>query len=130
MVDRNSLVEKLVSTLHLNVAERKILVSMPVQKSEILSAVKRLLDNSGRFPPNARLWHQGQNVFEGHFLELLPNGTVRLWWQRHHATNPSQLAEQKHWDFADIGLGVEEFVTKEWADAQIDGIRILPDNSR
>ena len=122
MVDRNSLVEKLVSTLHLNVAERKMLGSMPVQKSEILSAVKRFLDNSGHFPPDARPWHQGQNVFEGYFLELLPNRTVRLWCQRSHAINPSQLAEQKHQDFADVGRGVEEFVTKEWEDAQIDGI--------
>jgi hypothetical protein len=115
--------------LHLNVTERQMLESMPLQKSEIASAIKRFLEKSGHFPANARPWHRGQNVFEGHFLELLPNGTVRLWWQRHPATNPSQLAEQNYCDFADIGRGVEEFVTKEWADAQIDGIRMLADNS-
>jgi hypothetical protein len=83
-----------------------------------------VLKESGRFPLHASPWQQGQSVFEGHFLELLATGAVRLWCQRHLATNPYQLAQQKHWDFTDLNLAVEQFVTREWAKAQIDGIPI------
>jgi len=124
MPDRSSLIEKLVLTLHLNVAERKAFGPDPVLKSEVSSVVLRVLKDSGRFPPEAAPWQQGRNVFEGYFLEPLPDGTVRLWCQRHLATNPYQLAQQIHSDFSDLNRAVEEFVTKEWAAAQIDGIPI------
>jgi hypothetical protein len=129
MPDRSSLIEKLVLTLHLNVAERKILGMKPVLESEVATVIKRVLEDRGRFPPHATPWQQGHNVFEGHFLELHSSGRARLWWQRHLATNPYQLAEQRYWDFSDVERAVVEFVRKEWVAVHggIDGIPITPD---
>jgi len=126
MATRSALVEKLVLTLHLNVAERKMLGSEPVRASEVANVIARVLKNCGKFPPDATPWQQGRNVFEGHFLEVLRDARVRLWWQRHLATNPYQLAEQRHWDFSNSNRAVAEFVKKEWVEPHegIDGIPI------
>ena len=125
-MDRAELLEKLVTTLHLNVAERKMLGAEPVRNAEIASAIMRVLNRVGKFPPNAGPAQPKQAVFEGHFLQTLPDGIVRLWLQRHHPTNPHELAEQKHEDFSDKKQAVHEFVTREWQHCQIDGISILP----
>ncbi len=77
MPDRNSLIEKLVLTLHLNVAERSMLGAEPVRECEVPTVIKRVLKDCGRFPPDATPWQQGQNVFEGHFLEVRPDGRLR-----------------------------------------------------
>lgn len=122
MIERNSLIEKLVSTLHLNVAERKALGPEPVSRPEIRAAVLRVFTNSGRFPPHASQWQPGLTAFEGHFLELLADGMVRLWWQRSLATNPGQHGGQIHQDFSDSAQAIEEFITREWASGHIDGI--------
>jgi hypothetical protein len=124
MADRDTLVEKLVTTLHLNVAEREALGSDSILKSEVISVISRVLKKSGWFPANAAPWQQGRPVFEGHFLELLPAGGTRLWWQRGLATSLEQLAEQRRWEFEDQARAIEEFVAKEWARTQIDGIQI------
>jgi hypothetical protein len=126
MTDRNTLIERLVLTLHLNVAERAALGSDSILKSEVVTAISRVLKDSGRFPPNATPWQQDHAVFEGHFLELLPDGRVRLWWQRGLATSPQQLAEQRRWEFPDAAHAIEDLVAKEWGGAGIDGIRIEP----
>jgi hypothetical protein len=126
IMDRAELVEKLVTTLHLNVAERKMLGAEPVRQAEITSAVMRVLNSVGKFPPNAEPAQPRQTLFEGHFLQTLPDGIVRLWLQRHHPTNPLELAAQKHEDFSDKKEAVHEFVTREWQYGQIDGIPILP----
>lgn len=85
----------------------------------------RVLNEIGHFPPNARHWKEGDNVFEGHFLELLPNGSVTLWWQRHQPINPNQLAEKGQSEFVNMNRAVEEFVSREWAQGHIDGIPIF-----
>ncbi len=125
MASRTQLIEKLVSTLHLNVHERQTLDRSALRVSEVNSAVKRLLLEAGRFPSHAKPWQHGEVAFEGHFLELLIGGSVRLWWQRSHPLMPTRMAEQHHSDFASIDDAIEAFVNKEWASG-IDGIRIVP----
>jgi hypothetical protein len=88
----------------------------------VASAILRILTNSGRFPPNAAEWQPGVAVFEGHFLHMLADGTVRLWWQRGFPTDPYQMADQGHLDFPNQARGVEEFIKKEWPRRNIDGI--------
>jgi hypothetical protein len=122
MAERQLLVEKLVSELHLNVAERNELGREPILLSEVASAILRMLTNSGRFPPNAAEWQPGGAVFEGHFLRVLAEGTVRLSWQRAFPTNPYQVADQGHLDFPNQALGVEEFIKREWPGKNVDGI--------
>jgi hypothetical protein len=125
MIERGRLIEKLVSTLHLNVAERKALGPEPVSRIEISAAILRIFTNSGRFPPHARPWQPGLTVFEGHFLELLGDGRIRLWCQRSLVTNPAQLGGQIYQDFSDSTKAIEEFITREWAKGNIDGIQFV-----
>lgn len=122
MTERESLIERLVSTLHLNVFERTALGPEPISRAEISAAVSRVFTASGQFPPHAYPWRPGRSVFEGHFLELLSDGTARLWWQRHLATNPAQLAEQMHMDFSGPAEAADEFITREWRQGHIDGV--------
>jgi hypothetical protein len=122
MTVRESLIEKLASTLHLNVSERAALGPEPISRAEVSAAVLRVFRASGQFPPHAYPWRPGRPVFEGHFLELLANGTARLWWQRHLATNPAQLAEQMHMDFSSPAEAVDEFITREWRQGHVDGV--------
>jgi hypothetical protein len=68
----------------------------PVRKADITSAIMRVLNRVGKFPPNAGPAQLRQAVFEGHFLQTLPDGIVRLWLQRHHPTNPHELTVPFH----------------------------------
>jgi hypothetical protein len=103
-----------------------MLSAEPVRQAEISSAIIRVLNSVGRFPPNAGPARPRRAVFEGHFLQTLPDGIVRLWLQRHHPSNPHEPAKQKHEDLSDQEKAVHEFIAGEWQHGQIDGIPILP----
>ncbi|MGA2277612.1 MAG: hypothetical protein ABSG00_08405 [Terracidiphilus sp.] len=125
MTERRSLIEKLVTTLHLNVAERKLLEPVPVSKSEISAAIMSVFKELGHFPPQASVWQPGNSVFEGYFLELLTDGRVRLLCQRHIATTPMQLGGQSYVDFSDASQAIDEFIMREWTSRDIDGIPFI-----
>ena len=122
MDERSRLIEKLVTTLHLNVAERQAFVTAP-RKTEISAVIAKVLGDHGYFPQNARPMESSSICFEGHFLEALANGRVRLWWQRPPAIEPSALAEQRHTDFSNAADAIDTFIRQEWRDATIDGVR-------
>jgi hypothetical protein len=77
-----------------------MLEAKPLLESEVATVITRVLKDCGRFPPNATPWQQGRNVFEG--LELRPDGSVRLWWQRHLATSPYQFSRAKALGFHEL----------------------------
>jgi len=124
MVERSALVEELVLTSHLNVAERELLGSEVISISEVRSIILRSLERIGRFPQHAVQWEPGALVFEGHFLEMLDGGRVRMWWQRSAPIDPLKLAERRHWDFSNSAEAANEFVRREWVTGDIDGISI------
>jgi hypothetical protein len=124
IMDRTALVEKLVTTLHLNVAERQLLGPEPICYEEIASAVMRVFGKTGWFPPNARPAQTGHSVFEGYFLQRLPDGGARLWLQRPYPVDPTAIADQQHEDFADAERAIDNFVSREWGRSGIDGIPI------
>jgi hypothetical protein len=119
---KDHLVEKLITTLHLNVSERAELGSNSISKVEVASAIWRLLTKVGWFPINARRWQTGEVVFEGHFLELLTTGGAKLWWQRSNSSDATRIAEQKCQEFSDVTQAIGEFVVQEWGARGIDGI--------
>jgi hypothetical protein len=123
-MDRAALIEKLITTLHLNVAERQCLGSAPILYAEIASAVELSLRATGWFPPSARPAEPGRPVFEGHFLQALPEGCVRLWVQRAHPISPTRLAYQAYEDFGDAEPAIRNFLSREWQSGDIDGIAI------
>jgi hypothetical protein len=62
---RETLIEKLIVSLHLSVPERQLLGSDSLSVEEVGAAVKRLFECNGVFPPHARIWKPGESVFEG-----------------------------------------------------------------
>jgi hypothetical protein len=121
MDDRAILGEKLAFTLHLNVIERECFKEAPLRRSEVVAVVQEVLVRDGFFPPQANPSRHHGVVWEGHFLQLLSDGTVRLGWQRSAPAQPMLVAERHFVDFSSMHQAVEELVTREWKNG-IDGI--------
>ena len=122
--DRETLIEKLVVSLHLNVVERRLLGSDCVSVGEVATVVKRLLEQNGVFPPIARLWKPGEVVFEGFFLVRRPDGKVQMAWQRSNPIKPTELADRSSCDYDDLDEAVSRFIESEWSKG-IDGIQLV-----
>jgi hypothetical protein len=121
--ERDLLIEKLVTTAHLNVPERLALGSDPVNASEVAAVIIAVLNKTGTFPETAKPWSEGHIVDERIILQRLPEGKVRMIQQRGHAVDPARLAEQKVTDFDDIVSAVESLMKIEWS-IGIDGIPV------
>jgi hypothetical protein len=121
---RETLIEKLVVSLHLNVVERRLLGSDCVSVEEVSAVVKRLLEQNGVFPPTARLWKPGELVFEGFFLVRRPDGKVQMAWQRSNPIKPTELADRNSSEYDDLDEAVSRFIVSEWSTG-IDGIRLM-----
>jgi hypothetical protein len=121
MSEREKLVEKLVTEMHLSVPERAGLKT--VGYSEVAAIVTRILNATGYFPPNARPWQEGKLVHEGAILQKLSSGQFRLTLQRSHPAAPHMLAAKKERDYMFARNAIRAFVRSEWPNG-IDGIRI------
>ena len=120
---RVAAIRKLVMTGHLNVEERGVFEARPLEEGELHTMISIMLSQEGCIPPGSRPWKEGEAVQEGYFIERLDNGKYRLHWQRHHATNPFQLAENFHRDHSKPWNAVRAFIRKEYGKT-IDGIPI------
>jgi hypothetical protein len=58
MGEKEKLVEKLVTQMHLSVPERAALSSKGVRYSEIAAVITRVPNETGYFPPIARPWQE------------------------------------------------------------------------
>ena len=123
MNEREQLIEKLVTTMHLSAPERLALSPCNVRYTEVAAVVARVLENSGYFPPDARPWQEGNVVHEGAILQRLSNRRFRLILQRSHPIAPAVLATKKERDFVFARNAIRAFVRSEWPNG-IDGIRI------
>src|ERR1700688_267920 len=123
MNERDQLIEKLVTTIHLSVPERLALSSNNVRYTEVAAVVARVLENSEYFPPGARPWQEGNVVHEGAILQKLPRGRFRLTLQRGHPIAPTILAAKKESDFRSARAAIRAFIRSEWPKG-IDGIAI------
>ncbi len=120
-MSRQELVSKLVLTGHLNSFERQQLVPQEVGFDEIAGVVRSLLESNGYFPTDARPLEPPPS-YEGGILELLPNGRVRLHWQRNYAWSPT-IAEHTSKDYRRLEDALREFMRWEWRNG-IDGVKI------
>ena len=123
MNEREQLIEKLVTTMHLSVPERTALSTDSIRYSEVAAAVARVLEVTGYFPPNARPWQEGNVVHEGAILQKLSGGGFRLTLQRSHPFAPKILAEKRESDYQNASAAVKAFISAEWPQG-IDGIAI------
>jgi hypothetical protein len=123
MIERERLIETLVTTEHLNVPERAGLSPHTVRYSEVAAVVQRVLDATGYFPPNARPWQEGNLVYEPAILQKLSAGAYRLTLQRSQALAPTILAEKHEFDFHNAETAIQAFIAAKWP-RDIDGIAI------
>src|ERR1700686_4657031 len=114
MHEREHLIEKLVTTEHLNVPERAGLSPHNVRYSEVAAVVQRMLDATGYFPPNARSWQGGNLVYEPAVLQKLFAGAYRLTLQRPQAIAPTILAEKHEFDFHNAETAIKAFIAPKW----------------
>ena len=121
--NREALIEKLVLFLHLNVPERQLLGTDSLSVEEIAAVVKRVFEQSGIFPPHARLWKAGEPVFEGFILVKRSDGKVEMVWQRSNPIKPTELAERCSTEYGDLDEAVSSFIERSWSKG-IDGVRL------
>jgi hypothetical protein len=124
MNEREQLIEKLVTTEHLNVPERAALSPRTVRYFEVAAVVQRVLDATGYFPPSARAWQVGILVYEPAVLQKLSAGAYRLTLQRPQAIAPTGLAEKRELEFQNAAAAIEAFIAVRWPRGDIDGIII------
>jgi hypothetical protein len=120
---REAMIERLVTSLHLNVPERQMLGSDSVAAEEVAGVVKRLLERNGVFPLNAKTWQPGETVFKGFFLVRGLDAGVQMIWQRSNPIRPTELADHGRSDYDNIDEAISAFITREWSSG-IDGISL------
>ena len=123
MSEREKLIERLVTEMHLSAPERAALSDEGVRYAEVAAVIARVLNETGYFPPNARPWQEGTVVHEGAILQRLSNRRFRLILQRSHPIAPNVLAAKKERDYVLARTAIRAFVRSEWPNG-IDGIRI------
>jgi len=118
-VDREALIRKLVTTLHLSVPERKMLGEAP-RMEEVVAVVVDELFRRGSFPRPA--WREGEPCGDGTVLELRPDGRVRV--QRQFSSpwmTPEHIDES---EFPDARSAAAHLVRQDFAGG-IDGVCII-----
>jgi hypothetical protein len=127
MTNQGAVLEKLVTTGHLSVAEHEHL-GREVAFSSIASAIKTIMSSKGVFPPHALrdpassppatdpswpfAWMPGR-YFEACILEQSADGKSRLWFD---GKTPQV--------FESLDDAIREFARRQWRN-QIDGIPIV-----
>ena len=122
---RVELIDKLVSTWHLNVPERSELRPPRVSLSEITFAIKKALSDSRFFPAVARPVSYGETVeeaiFEGYFLER--QGASFLVHGQSCGPHPLAFRGRSTKRFSSFEKAVKYYVANEY-EGDIDGIPI------
>lgn len=115
-MERAALIRKLVTTLHLNVPERRQLQTPP-RVEEVVAVVMEELQRNGFFP--RRFWREGEPCGDGTVLELQPDGRVRA--QHQSSTAWMTPAHLDTVDFPDARAAALHLVQNDFAGG-IDGI--------
>lgn len=123
MTEREKIVERLVTEMHLSLPERVALSSKSIGYSEVATIITRVLNETGYFPPNARPWQEGKVVHEGAILQKLSGGGFRLILQRSDPVAPRVLVAKRESDFQNARTAIKAFISSEWPKG-IDGIAI------
>ena len=119
LVDREALIRKLVTTLHLSVAERKALEDPP-RMAEVVAVIVDELLRRGSFPRTP--WREGEPCGDGTVLELRPDGRVRAQLQVSSPwMTPEHIGES---EFSDARSAAAHLVRADFARG-IDGVRIM-----
>lgn len=124
MTNRQQLIRRLLTSLHLNMLDRKEFIEKAIKLNEIKLIIQQDLEDKKVFPSDATIWEEGQPVFEGHFLKKTTDNKYKLYWQRHQAENPYKLAESHEEDYNDFDKIVDDYIKREY-NYNIDGLKIM-----
>jgi hypothetical protein len=123
-MNRIQLIQKLLTTLHLNVFERKIFDEQALGIEEIINVIEFELKSNKIFPPNATIWKPGQAVYEGSIIEKINNNEFLLHYQRAYPMNPFELAEKSEIKFQDFTSLIHAYIQENYR-FNIDGINVV-----
>jgi hypothetical protein len=115
---RDELIDRLVTSGHLNVPDRKDLGH--ITRTEICEAIRARLEKHGFFPPNAGVTGF---VYEGAQLRCLDDGSYLTINRRASVHNPRLVAESTEQRYEDVDAAINWYIDSEWG-ASIDGIAI------
>ena len=118
--DRQQIIKKLLTTLHLNALDRKIFKDNPITLSEISNSIRHDLEDVNIFPRSAK---ESQGIYEGYHIEKVSNSQFKLHWQRPLASNPFQLAETNQVTYSNFDKLIYDYLDKEFT-FNIDGLII------
>jgi hypothetical protein len=78
--------------------------------SQTFLEIQEYLKKYQYYPANARVWSEGEAVYEGSFIEReTSNYKYIVHWQRHYALNPFQLAETTKWEYTSLRDAVDKW---------------------
>ena len=117
-MDREDLLDRLVTSGHLNVPDRESLGS--ISRKQVFVAVRARLAKDGYFPPAAGV--KG-TVYEGPQIRRSADGRYLGIDQRASVFDPALLAEEARRCFENIDAVVNWYIDAEWG-SSIDGIRL------
>lgn len=122
---RVQLIDKLVSTWHLNVQERSQLSPRSVSLEEISIAIQKALSDWRFFPSIARPVSDGEavmeSIFEGYFIQEQDGGY--LVHTQDHGPHPMLFRGRSSKRFSSFEQAVKYYAANEY-DGDIDGIPI------
>jgi hypothetical protein len=118
-MSRQELIDRLVTTGHLNMPERKSLGQ--ISRGEVFAAVRVMLDWNVVFPPNAANAASEGYVYEGPQIRRSSDGRYLGIWQRASVHDLRTVAESTSRWFGGADAAVEWYIDTEWG-SSIDGI--------
>jgi hypothetical protein len=116
-VNREEMIDRLITGGHLNMPDRKSLGW--ISRNEVFNAVRARLERDGHFPPNAA--GVGRAVYEGPQIQRSGDGRFMGINQRAPACNPWVVAESVQSRFDSQDAVVNWYIDAEWGSC-IDGI--------
>jgi hypothetical protein len=117
MVNREELIDRLITSGHLNVPDRKSLGH--ISRNEVFVAIRARLERDGRFPPNAKDGERG--LYEGPQIQRSQEGQYLGIDKRASVFHPGVVAQSVKRCFEDIDSVVNWYIDVEWGSG-IDGI--------
>jgi len=117
---RRILLKKLLTTSHLNVQERRLLVDAP-SFSELLEIAEEHFERANFLPDIIKSWDSNTVNYEGYSLEKTDNNYVLHFQQAGPALN---LYANEKSDFKNLKEALHAFINKEFR-FNIDGVPIM-----
>lgn len=117
------LAHRLISGEKLKPEERKSVKKNGIGVDELIRSICSVLMREGHFPPQAKVWTPGEEVYDGAFLELMKDGHCRFHFQKARELDAFILEEGRCVVLDKVEEAITRYIQWRWKDG-IDGIAI------